>query len=61
MTDVLQTAAVFLRFELVRGRLSREACQAALRGLVEAAEAEPRVSAISQAWNKARLLLEEGP
>ena len=58
MSDVLQTAAVFLRLELVRGRLDRAAYGEAMTGLLETAETEPRVRVVVEAWNRARLLLE---
>lgn len=60
LTDVVQTAAVFLRLELVRGALSREAYLDAMRSLLAQVDGDPRLAALLPGTNRARLLLEEG-
>lgn len=59
LCDVVQTAGVFLRVQLVRGELTREDYQTAMRGLVQSARDDPRLAPVVAAWNEARLLLEE--
>ena len=59
MCDVVQTAGVFLRIQLLRGELSRDQYLDAMRGLMQAAEADERVAAVTRAWNVERLLLGE--
>jgi len=58
LCDVVQTAGVFLRVQLVRGELTLEAYKEAISGLIEAARAEPRVAPVIAAWNEPRLRLE---
>lgn len=43
LSDVAQTAGVFLRVQLLRGVLDAEACGEALRGLLDAMAVEPRL------------------
>ncbi len=59
LCDVVQTAGVFLRIQLLRGELSRQEYVAAMAGLMRAALADHRVSAVTHAWNAQRLLLGE--
>jgi 3'-5' exonuclease len=61
LCDVVQTAAIFLRVQLLRGALDVPAYQAAMRHLLEAARKEPRVQPVCQAWNEPRLLLMDDP
>lgn len=60
LCDVVQTAGVFLRTQLLRGELSREAYLAAIDNLIVAARADVRVKAVTDTWNEARLRLSEG-
>jgi hypothetical protein len=59
LCDVVQTAGVFLRLQLVRGELSLPRYQAAIGGLIDAARADPRVASVCQSWNEPRLRLTE--
>lgn len=59
LCDVVQTAGVFLRLQLVRGELSKTAYLAATNSLLEAARAEPRLAPVVAAWNEKRLLLQD--
>jgi predicted PolB exonuclease-like 3'-5' exonuclease len=59
LCDVAQTAAIFLRVELLRGALSREQYVAAGRGLLAFLDGEPRVLPVMSATNRGRFLLEE--
>jgi hypothetical protein len=58
LCDVVQTAAVFLRVQLVRGQLTREGYLAAMRGLIDKIAADPRLEPVHQSLDRARLLLE---
>ena len=58
LCDVVQTAGVFLRIQLLRGELTPVAYKEAVAGLIEAARAEPRVAPVVSAWNEARLRLD---
>lgn len=59
LCDVVQTAGVFLRVQLVRGELSRDAYLAAMDSLLSAAKAEPRVAPVVDSWDEPRLKLEQ--
>jgi hypothetical protein len=59
LCDVVQTAAVFLRVQLVRGALARDAYVSVMRSLVQIVREDPRLSAIASGMNEARLLLAE--
>ena len=59
LCDVVQTAGVFLRVQLIRGELDVEPYRAAMRGLIELAKTNERVSRIGGSMNEARLLLTE--
>ncbi len=56
--DVFQTAAVFLRLELVRGSIDEAHYKRAMKHLLDRAAADPRLTAVVAACNRARLLLE---
>jgi predicted PolB exonuclease-like 3'-5' exonuclease len=60
LCDVAQTAAVFLRVQLVRGELEREVYLTVMAGLIAAVKADARLAPVAQAMNEARLLLREG-
>jgi len=61
LCDVVQTAAVFFRLELVRGELELEAYRHAMAGLIEFIRSDERVGPVSEALNEERLLLHEHP
>lgn len=56
--DVFQTAAVFLRLELVRGAIDEAHYKRAMRHLLDRGAADPRLVPVVNACNRARLLLE---
>jgi 3'-5' exonuclease len=60
LCDVAQTAGVFLRLQLLRGELNREGYLSAMRSLLDASRAEPRLAPLCNSWDEKRLLLEEG-
>lgn len=57
LSDVAQTVAVFLRVQLLRGELTREAYTEAVRALLDGIERDPRVSAMMARIDRDRLLL----
>lgn len=59
LCDVVQTAGVFLRLQLVRGELTVQRYQDAMGSLIEAVRNNPRVQQVSHSWNEARLRLTE--
>ena len=59
LCDVAQTAGVFLRLQLLRGELLRDAYLQAMRGLIAFIHADARLSAVAAGLNEKRLLLEE--
>ncbi|HEX2730341.1 MAG TPA: 3'-5' exonuclease [Polyangiaceae bacterium] len=59
LCDVVQTAGVFLRVQLLRGELERATYVSAMRGLMQATLADKRVAPVAQAWDPERLLLGE--
>jgi 3'-5' exonuclease len=59
LCDVVQTAGVFLRLQLVRGVLEREAYLTAMRGLITFIRSEERLAVVAAGINEKRLLLEE--
>jgi predicted PolB exonuclease-like 3'-5' exonuclease len=61
LCDVAQTAAVFLRIQLLRGELSISAYKSAMGALIETVKTDQRVAAVASALNEPRLLLEEPP
>ena len=56
LSDVAQTALLFLRFRLLQGVLDRTRYVAAAAALAAALAADPRVSELSQAIDGQRLL-----
>ena len=61
LCDVAQTAGVFLRVQLIRGELERDAYLAAMRGLLGLIRTDERLAPVAGALNEARLLLEPEP
>ena len=59
LCDVVQTAGVFMRLQLVRGELTRETYLAAMRGLVTFIRTEERLAVVAAGLNEKRLMLEE--
>jgi predicted PolB exonuclease-like 3'-5' exonuclease len=59
LCDVAQTAAIFLRVELLRGVLSREQYVACARGLLTFLDSDSRVAPVMTATNRGRFLLDE--
>ena len=57
LTDVLQTAFVFLRARLLAGRLDRAAYRRAAEALLAAVASDPRVARLAERVDRARLLL----
>jgi predicted PolB exonuclease-like 3'-5' exonuclease len=60
LCDVVQTAGVFLRVQLVRGELDLDAYRQAMGGLIEVVRTDARLAPVSKGLNEARLLLDEG-
>lgn len=58
LEDVVQTAFLFLRFELLRGRIDRESYRERARGLLDAVEADERCKSVLVGCDRARLLLD---
>lgn len=58
LCDVAQTAAVFLRVQLVRGELPRDSYLTAMRSLIAAIRRDDRLGPLATAMNEPRLLLE---
>jgi len=58
LCDVVQTAGVFLRVQLLRGELTPETYKDAMQSLITAARADIRVAPVVSAWNEPRLLLQ---
>jgi predicted PolB exonuclease-like 3'-5' exonuclease len=62
LCDVVQTAAIFLRLQLVRGELDREHYLNAMGDLIAQLRGDIRVSAVAAGIDEARLLLRDsGP
>lgn len=59
LCDVVQTSAIFLRLQLLRGELDRAGYLTSMRSLLKTALDEPRVAALTGLWDSARLLLDE--
>lgn len=59
LCDVVQTTGVFLRVQLLRGEIDRETYVGAMRSLLQAALAEPRLKPLWEGWDTERLLLGE--
>ncbi len=56
LCDVVQTAGLFLRVELLRGRLDRASYREAMQGLVGLMESDERVAPVLQGIDRDRLL-----
>jgi 3'-5' exonuclease len=61
LSDVIQTAALFLRVQLVRGVLDRATYRRATEALLREASADARLASVIEAVDRARLLLGDGP
>jgi hypothetical protein len=62
LCDVIQTAAIFLRVELVRGELDRDHYLQVMGELISLLRSDARVSAVAAGIDEARLLLRDsGP
>lgn len=59
LCDVVQTAGVFLRTELLRGELDRDSYLVAMTQLLELIDKDPRVKPVAQLLDRKRLLLED--
>lgn len=59
LCDVVQTAGIFLRVQLLRGELTREAYLTAMRDLIRLTEQDERVQAVKNGLRLERLLLGE--
>jgi predicted PolB exonuclease-like 3'-5' exonuclease len=59
LCDVVQTAGVFLRAELLRGQLDRDHYREAMNTLLTLVDNDERVAPVAHAVNRKRLLLEE--
>jgi hypothetical protein len=59
LCDVAQTAGVFLRVQLLRGELDREAYVQAMSGLIDLIREDTRVAPVAAGLNVDRLLLKE--
>jgi predicted PolB exonuclease-like 3'-5' exonuclease len=59
LSDVAQTAFLFLRYRLVAGAIERDAYRRAAAGLLAALEADGRFSRLLDGVERGRLLLEE--
>jgi predicted PolB exonuclease-like 3'-5' exonuclease len=57
--DVVQTTFVFLRAELLRGRMTRDEYRPRARSLWEALEKDARVAAVLKQADSARVLLSD--
>lgn len=60
LCDVVQTAGLFLRIELLRGRLDPESYQAAVSALLELMQADSRVAPVFQGIDRNRLMAVTG-
>ncbi len=59
LCDVVQTTAVLLRVQLLRGETDRAGYLRGMQALIELVEQDGRVSPVAAAMNRSRLLLEE--
>lgn len=60
LCDVVQTAGVFLRLQLVRGELDIDGYRQAIAGLIETIRNDSRLAPVSKGLNEPRLLIDEG-
>jgi 3'-5' exonuclease len=56
LCDVVQTAAVFLRVQLLRGELDAEPYRTAMGGLIETIRSDPRLEPVARGLDTERLL-----
>jgi len=61
LCDVVQTAGVFLRVQLLRGELAPGPYRDAMQGLITAIRADPRLEPVASGLDERRLLLEDPP
>ena len=59
LCDVVQTAGVFLRVQLLRGELSEAGYKIAMQGLIDTIMNDARVQPVADAMNAPRLMLAE--
>ena len=59
LCDVVQTAGVFLRVQLVRGELGLEDYRKAMKSLLHLIYSDTRVAAVASSLNEKRLLLDQ--
>lgn len=59
LCDVVQTAGVFLRTELLRGELDRERYRDAMGKLIHLVDTDPRVAPVALGLDRARLMLDD--
>lgn len=60
LCDVVQTAGIFLRVQLLRGEFDVATYRQAMGGLIETIRTDARVAPVSKGLNEARLLVDEG-
>jgi 3'-5' exonuclease len=60
LCDVAQTAAVFLRVQLVRGEIATAVYCESMRRLIDLIKADPRLAPVATGLHESRLLLTEG-
>ena len=58
LCDVAQTAAIFLRVELLRGTFDREHYREHARGLLAFIDEQPRLAPVTEKIDRPRFLLE---
>jgi hypothetical protein len=61
LCDVVQTALVFLRVQLLRGELDRAQYLESATALLQMIRADARLSPLADALNERRILLEDPP
>jgi predicted PolB exonuclease-like 3'-5' exonuclease len=61
LCDVAQTAAIFLRVELLRGTFDRDRYRELGRGLLAFIDEQPRLAPVAERIDRARFLLERPP
>jgi predicted PolB exonuclease-like 3'-5' exonuclease len=57
LCDVVQTAGIFFRVELLRGQLGRDAYLRSMQALISMIKEDPRLRPVAEGLNEARLLL----
>jgi predicted PolB exonuclease-like 3'-5' exonuclease len=61
LCDVVQTAAVYFRVELLRGQLSRDEYLGSMGALVDMVKSDERLRPVAEGMNETRLLLADAP